>query len=158
MADLTTSGSYFPIYDNSGVGIGRAKLGANNYKVVETNKMGTRDIVYLQVAAVEDSSAVDFTKAVLAGTGTYTDNGSLMQKAINALQGFAEAYFVGIPSATEFTVVVAIDTANSGASNVSNGTYSDMEAAIKAACGIGTGTNSVTVTPLKLSGNTLVSV
>lgn len=158
MADLTTTGTYFPIYDNTGVGVGRAKLGANNYKVVETNKMGTRDIVYLQVAAVEAGSAVDFTKAVLTGTGVYTDNGSLMQKAINALQGFAEIYFVGIPTAAVFTVVVAVDTANSGASNVSNGSYTDMEAAIKAACGVGTGTNSVTITPLKLSGNTLVSI
>jgi len=157
MADLTTAGSYFPAYDNSGVGIAASKLGSNNFKVAAGSQFGTRVLKFIEVAAVENNSAVDFTKATLAASGAYTDTGSIMQKAVNALQGFGEIYAVGVPSATEFVVIIADDTHNGAevGSNVQAATFGAMEAAIDAAIGIGTGTHSVTVTPLSLVGDDL---
>jgi hypothetical protein len=173
MADFFTS-SYAQTVSNTGATV--AKLGDNALKTVGPDgytaaslggartyagpftRFGTRELQFLEIAAVEDNSAVDFTKAVLAGTGSYTDSGSLMTKAIQALQQFGEVYTVGTPSATEFTVILAKDTLNGAeaASNVDAETYGAMEAAIDAAIGIGTGTHSVTVTPLTLTGDDLV--
>lgn len=152
MADLYSTAQ---TYSNAGVAV--ATLGGNARKIEVGAQLGTRELQFLEIAAVEDSSAVDFTKAVLAGTGAYTDAGSLMSKAVNALQGFGEVYIVGTPSATEFTVVLASDTLNGAEadSNVDAETYGAMEAAIDAAIGIGTGTHSVTVTPLTLTGDDL---
>ena len=40
MADLTLNGSYFPMYDNAGVGIAGSKVGANTNKVANVNGLG----------------------------------------------------------------------------------------------------------------------
>jgi hypothetical protein len=154
MADLT---SIRQTTNNSGGAITTAYAPANNYKLAAGSQFGTRVLKFIEVAAVEDGSAVDFTKFNLAGTGAYTTSESLMQKAVNALQGFGEVYVVGVPSATEFVVVIADDTHNGAeaGSNVQAATFGAMEAAIDAAIGIGTGTHSVTVTPLSLVGDDL---
>lgn len=132
-------------------------VGENARKIEVGAQLGTRELQFLEIAAVEDNSAVDFTKADLAETGSYLDAGSLMSKAVNALQGFGEVYIVGTPSATEFVVALATDTLNGAEvdSNVDAETYGAMEAAIDSAIGIGTGTHSVTVTPLALTGDDL---
>lgn len=41
MADLTSAGSYFPVYNNSGVGIAASKLGANTNQVGNVSGLGS---------------------------------------------------------------------------------------------------------------------
>lgn len=41
MADLTSAGSYFPVYNNSGVGIAASKLGANTNQVGNVSGIGS---------------------------------------------------------------------------------------------------------------------
>jgi hypothetical protein len=85
--------------------------------------------------------------------GAYTDANSNISAAVNALQGFAEIYMIGVPSATEFCVVIHKNTANSGDSTTTTTGYGLMEAAIKAAIKADT---SVTITELTLTGDDLV--
>lgn len=122
-------------------------VAANYRKIAPTSQLGTPELKFVSVAAVHNTAAVDFTKAVLAGTGTFADAGSLLAKAVNALQGFAEVYVIGTPSATEFVCVVHANTANDGVTG-----WSSAEAAILAAIGADT---SVTITELTLTGDTL---
>jgi len=131
-------------------------LSPNAKKIEVGSQFGTPELQFIEVAAVEDSSAVDFTKAVLAGTGAYTDADSLLFKAVNAIQGLAEVYIVGTPSATEFVVAINKNTANDFDSDNETQGYGKMEAAIDAAIGIGTGTHSVTVTELTITGDDFV--
>ena len=131
---------------------------ANTFGVVSPNyqkikvgaQLGTPELKFIEVAAVHSAAAVDFTKKDLAGAGAYTDSQSLMALAVNALQGFAEVYIVGTPSATEFVVAINDNTDNDG---VVAASYSSMEAAILAAIGADT---SVTITGLTLTGDDLV--
>ena len=41
MADLTSAGSYFPIYNNSGAGIAASKVGANTNQVGNVSGIGS---------------------------------------------------------------------------------------------------------------------
>jgi hypothetical protein len=122
----------------------------NYQKIVAGSQLGTPALKFIEVAAVHSSAAVDFTKKTLAGAGAYTDSQSVMALAVNALQGFAEVYIVGVPSATEFVVAINDNTDNDG---VVAASYSSMEAAILDAIGADT---SVTITGLTLTGDDLV--
>lgn len=149
MADLYTTAQ---TYSNAGAAV--ATLGGNARKLEVGSKFGTRILQFIEVAAVHDSAAVDFTSGAVGASapgasGTYTDANSNISAAINALQGFGEVYIVGVPSATEFVVAIAEDTANDGAGASD---YSSMEAAIKSAIKADT---SVTITELTLTGDDL---
>jgi len=133
------------------VTVGGSTVGANYQKITVGSQLGTPELQFVEVAGVHSGGAVNFTKKTLAGAGAYTDGGSIMAKAVNALQGFAEVYIVGVPSATEFVVAVNENTANRDVGN--NGIdWTSAEAAILAACGIDT---SVTLTELTLTGDDL---
>jgi hypothetical protein len=134
---------------------GATTVGANARKVAPTTRISTPPLVFVNVAAVHNAAAVDFRKediAGLAATTTFTNANSVFSRAVIALQGFAEIYVVGTPSATSFTVVVNSATANAGDSNTTPTGWGAAEAAIRAAIGADT---SVTLTELSLSGNTL---
>ena len=130
---------------------------ANTFGVVSPNyqkikvgaQLGTPELKFIEVAAVHSAAAVNFTKKTLAAVGAYTDSQSLMALAVNALQGTAEVYIVGTPSATEFVVAINDNTDNDGAGAAD---YSTMEADIKAAIAADT---SVTITALTLTGDDL---
>ena len=122
-------------------------VGANFEKAAETSLLGTRSLSFYKVEAVHSAAAVNFTKANLAGTGAYTTGSSPFAKAIIALQGFVELYYIATPGTAAFTFAVATTTAN-GAEPSSNAyalTFGAAEAAIKAAIGADT---SVTITAL----------
>lgn len=128
-------------------------VGVNARKVLVGSQLGTPSLQFIEIAAVHDSAAVDFTSGAVGAsapgaTGTYTDANSNLSAAVNALQGFAEVYIIGVPSATEFVVAVNNNTANDGTAT----DYSSMEAAIKAAIKADT---SVTITELTLTGDDL---
>lgn len=72
---------------------------ARNYeKAIETSKMGTRDVAFYVITAV-DNVEVD-----------YTDPGSVFQKAVQGVQQVAEMYAVFPPASGDFVVMVAADT------------------------------------------------
>jgi len=87
---------------------------------------------------------------------SYTLNNSIFGQVVRTVQGFAEIYYVGIPTATAFTMLVSGDTINGAeaSSNVQAKTYGAMEAAIKsfldnrtaAAQGAGAAGTATTVT------------
>ena len=131
-----------------------SSIGGNARNVKVGSQLGTPALQLIEIAAIEDSSAVDFTKFDLAGAGVYTTSGSLMSKAVLALQGFAEVYIVGTPSTGEFVVAVNANTANRDVDN-DGVDWTSAENAIDSAIGIGTGTHSVTITQLTLTGDDL---
>jgi hypothetical protein len=115
---------------------------------------GTRSLRLLKVT-LGSGSLNDMTYADGNATGTYADANSLFGKIVTALQQSAEIYVVGQPTATVFMALVANDTVNdAGATNnISDGTYSAMEAQIKsvidnrtAAMGAGAAGTATTVT------------
>jgi hypothetical protein len=120
---------------------------AANYNVASpSNALGTRVLRYLKVTAVHSSNPVDFSKAILAGTGSYTAASSLWANAIRSIQGFAEVYIYYTPGTAGFMVVVSDDTAQDSDTNTNlSGGYGDMELAIKDACGIDTSVTVATV-------------
>jgi hypothetical protein len=64
---------------------------------------------------------------------SYTLNNSIFSQIVRTVQGFAEVYYVGIPTATAVTLLVSGDTINGAeaSSNVQAKTYGALEAAIK---------------------------
>ena len=100
-----------------------------------------------------------------AYAGEYTDADSYFSRAVRALQGFAEVFYIGTPDATGFVVAIADDTANDGEGSTGLGIYGNMEAAIASALGVGNKTpvggegfvydGAVTVTKLTSVGSTI---
>ena len=121
----------------------------NYLKATESTQFGTRALRFIKVTAVHSSAAVDFSKAVLAGTGVYTTSNSLFQKAVNALQGFAEVYATFAPGTAGFIVAIADDTVGEADSGNSGTGYGLLEAAIKSAIAADT---SVTVAAVVIAG------
>lgn len=125
-------------------------VAANYMKAAAATALGTRALRFVKVTAVHNSAAVDFGKAVLAGTGVYTASGSIWSKAIFALTGYGEVYTFFAPGTAGFIVAIADDTVNDSDTNTNvPGGYGDMEADIKAACGIDT---SVTIAAVAIAG------
>jgi len=127
-------------------------VAANYLKAVESTQFATRGLRFVKVTAVHSAAAVDFSKAVLAGTGVYTTSNSLYQKALNALMGSVEVYATFAPGTGGFIVAIADDTAadgNQGGSNpdaaVTNSPFTAAEAAIKSAIGADTSATVATV-------------
>ena len=108
MADLT---SFAQTYDNAGSAIAASYLSANNYKLLGDGasgvgpytRFGTRQLAALKIV----STAINETT-------TPAIRYSNLQKIINALQGFTEIYYVGVPDSDFITVLVAKDTLNAG--------------------------------------------
>jgi hypothetical protein len=136
MADLTTAGSYFPIYSNAGAGIAGSKLGANNYKTSATySNFGTRQLAFYKIAGY---TGVEGT----AGTS----NGDLYD-ILRGVQSYAEVFYSTVDTNLVY-VAIAVDTNNAQASDNPNDiagsstTLAGLKAAIEASAG---GTATVTV-------------
>lgn len=133
-------------------------VGANARKITKSTRFGTPPLVFVNVAAVHNSAAVDFRKEDIAGAGattTWENANSIFARAVLALQGFGEVYMVGTPNATSFTIVMNSSTLNNGAAAQSDGSFGDAEAVVKAAIGADT---SVTITQHELVGATLAAL
>jgi hypothetical protein len=97
------------------------------------------------------SATIDFSTTPAA------ENSNLF-KAVTALQSLAEIYYVGIPgnTATGFIALVHTNKTDSGdgfgASSSADGSYENIEDAIRAA--LGTAEDNVTVTNVALTGLT----
>ena len=148
---------------------------ANNYqKASPSSLFGTRDLVFVSVVADNaGDSNVDFTKQGFeitgptagAYAGEYTDADSYFARAIRALQGYAELFYIGTPDATGFVVAIASDTANDGAGDTGLGEFGNMEATIESSLGVGNKTpaagvgaaynGGITVTALSAVGSSI---
>jgi hypothetical protein len=140
MANLTTSGTYFPSYSNAGAGIAGSKLGANAFKTAARTQFGTRELSVIKVLVGGTNASmilVDGSTGDSGGVVGHTMSNSLFSVAVRNLQQFAEVYAVYTPVATGFIAIIATDTANSSESG--NGTnpiattFGLAEASIKAA-------------------------
>lgn len=131
---------------------------AKNYqKVAPSSMFGTRELMFLKVTVDNAGTAkVDFTKQ---GTneegndyvGTYLEADSYLSRAIRALQGFAELFFIGEPNVTSFIVAVSSDTLNEG----SDDDLSYIKNHIAGSLGVGKKTGS---TPTLYNGAVEVTV
>lgn len=103
--------------------------------------------------------AIKVVSATVNFTTTPAAVNSNLYKAVTALQGLAEIYYVGIPTASganQFVALVHINKTDSGdgygtAANF-DGSYENIEDAIGAA--LGTAENDITVTDVTLTGLT----
>ena len=110
-------------------------VAANYLKTKPSTQFGTRALVFLDIK-LAGSGAPDLTKQT-GSTGTYSDTQSYLTTLVRTVQGYAEIYAVGTPTATDVTLVIASNTANDSAdgSNVSDGSWGDIEAAVWSALG-----------------------
>jgi len=90
-------------------------------------QFGTRVLRVLKVT-ISGGTKPDLTKGSDGSTGNYTDYGSFYSLAIRAIQTEAELYYVSIPTATAFTIMISDDTVDDGTSvAVSSPTYSAIQ-------------------------------
>ena len=113
-------------------------------------QFGTRQLSFVKVTATTDgSTAVNFST-------TYTNADSNFSRAVRAVQGFAEIYFVTTPDSTGFALAIADDTRNGAesSSNTQAATYGALEKAInEALAGSSTiGSRTCTVAALTATG------
>jgi hypothetical protein len=101
--------------------------------------------------------ALKIISATINFTTTPTVANSNIYKAVTALQSLAEVYYVGIPTASganQFIAMVHLNKTDAGdgfgASSSADGSYENIEDAIRAA--LGTAENDVTVTDSTLTG------
>jgi hypothetical protein len=146
MADLygtTATGTSVAVDANARRVLGDGSAGVGPYTSFGTPKLQAIKVI---------SSAYNFTT-------TPTIPNSILNKAVAALQGLAEVYYVGIPTASGANQFIALVNANKtdtgalyGASSGSPDTsYTNLEAVILAALG---GSGSVTITNSTLTGLT----
>ena len=118
-----------------------------NAKIIKAgSNFGTPVLAFAKITATASngSTAVDFSSEA---------SNSDFYKAVNAFQGYAEIYFVD--GGTEGIVVAYnANTANSGNGNTSDGSWTDAEAAIKAALAKG-GSATATVAALAVASDGL---
>jgi hypothetical protein len=146
MADLyaTTAGST-TVGANANRLLGDGAAGVGPY-----TRFGTRQIQAIKIV----SGAVDETTS----PATQASN---LQKIVNALQGFGEVYYVGVPAANFIVAHMALDTMNAGGqgatafggtSTTSDTDYESMETVISLA--LGQAVSDVTVSSVLLTGGT----
>jgi len=124
----------------------RKLLGDGASGVGPYTSFGTPTLVALKIV----SATINFTT-------TPTIANSNMSKAVIGLQSRAEVYYVGIPTASGANQFVALVHAEDsgdgyGASTNMNGTYENLEDAVRAA--LGTAEDDVTITEVALTGLT----
>jgi hypothetical protein len=146
MADLygtTATGTSVAVDANARKILGDGSAGVGPYTSFGTPKLQAIKVI---------SSAYNFTT-------TPTIANSILSKAVFALQGLAEVYYVGVPTATganQFIALININKSDTGAlygatSGQPDTTYTNLEAVILAALG---GSGSVTITDSTLTGLT----
>lgn len=103
--------------------------------------------------------AIKVVSATIDFTTTPTAAGSNLAKAVFALQGLAEIYYVGKPTASganQFVALVNINKTDSGngyaVSGSADGSYENIEDVIGAALGVAE--NDITITDVALTGLT----
>lgn len=101
--------------------------------------------------------AIRIVSATINFTTTPAATNSNLYKAVSALQGLAEVYYVGKPTASganQFVALVHLNKTDSGdgfgANTSFDGSYENLEDAIGAALGVAE--NDITITDVSLTG------
>ena len=131
-------------------------VGANSRKLLGDGASGVGPYTSFGTPKLQ---AIKVVSATINFTTTPTITNSNLAKAVFALQGLAEIYYVGIPTASganQFVALVNINKTDNGDGYATygsdDGSYENIEDAIGAA--LGTAENDVTVTNVALTGLT----
>lgn len=110
-------------------------LVAKNYQKVSPSSMfGTRELSFVKVVVTgADMTTQDGT------TGTFDEADSLFSRAVRAIQGYVELFFLGTPDATSFVMAISGDTANDGEGETGLGVYGNIESDVAGALGLADG-------------------
>jgi len=144
--------------DLYGVAIGGGVTGnidANARKLIGDGASGVGPYTRLGTPQLQ---AIKVVSATVDFSTTPSISNSNLYKAVTAIQGLAEVYYVGIPgnTGTGFVALVHLNKTDAGdgfgASGSADGSYENIEDRVRAA--IGTAENDVTVTNVALSGLT----
>lgn len=153
MADL-----YTRVETVSNAGATVATYGANALKLVGDGAAGVGPYTRFGTRQIQ---AIKIVSAAVDETTTPAIQASNLQKIVNALQGFGEVYYVGVPAANFIVAHMALDTMNAGGqgadlfggtADTGNTTYESMETVISLA--LGQAVTDVTVTSVTLTGGT----
>jgi hypothetical protein len=131
-------------------------VGANSRKLLGDGTAGVGPYTSFGTPKLQ---AIKVISATINFTTTPTITNSNLAKAVFALQGLAEIYYVGIPTASganQFIALVNVNKTDIGDGYATygsdDGSYENIEDAIGAA--LGTSENDVTVTNVALTGLT----
>jgi hypothetical protein len=131
-------------------------VGANSRKLLGDGAAGVGPYTSFGTPKLQ---AIKVISATINFTTTPTITNSNLAKAVFALQGLAEIYYVGIPTASganQFIALVNVNKTDIGDGYATygsdDGSYENIEDAIGAA--LGTSENDVTVTNVALTGLT----
>jgi hypothetical protein len=131
-------------------------VGANSRKLLGDGTAGVGPYTSFGTPKLQ---AIKVVSATINFTTTPTITNSNLAKAVFALQGLAEIYYVGIPTASganQFIAMVNVNKTDIGDGYATygsdDGSYENIEDAIRAA--LGTAENDVTVTSVALTGLT----
>ena len=153
MADLYTR---VETVNNAGTTV--ATFGANANKLLGDGASGVGPYTRFGTRQIQ---AIKIVSAAVDETTTPAIQASNLQKIVNALQGFGEVYYVGVPAANFIVAHMALDTMNAGGqgadvfggtADTGNTSYESMETVISLA--LGQAVTDVTVTSVTLTGGT----
>jgi hypothetical protein len=153
MADLYTR---VETVNNAGTTV--ATFGANANKLLGDGASGVGPYTRFGTRQIQ---AIKIVSAAVDETTTPAIQASNLQKIVNALQGFGEIYYIGVPASDFVVAHMALDTMNAGGrgadtfggtADTGNTTYESMETVISLA--LGQAVTDVTVTSVTLTGGT----
>jgi hypothetical protein len=144
------------LYNADATGLSGIKVDANARRVLGDGASGVGPYTRFGTPQLQ---AIKIISASINFTTTPTIVNSNLSKAVRALQDLAEVYYVGVPTASganQFIALVHLNKTDAGdgfgASSSADGSYENIEDAIRAA--LGTAEDDVTITNSTLTGLT----
>jgi hypothetical protein len=142
------------LYNVDATGLSGIKVDANARRLLGDGASGVGPYTRFGTPQLQ---AIKVISATINFTTTPTIVNSNLSKAVTALQSLAEVYYVGIPTASganQFIALVHLNKTDAGdgfgTSSSADGSYENIEDAIRAA--LGTAEDDVTVTNSTLTG------
>jgi hypothetical protein len=142
------------LYNADATGLVGIKVDANARRLLGDGASGVGPYTRFGTPQLQ---AIKIISATINFTTTPAATNSNLSKAVRALQGLAEVYYVGVPTASganQFIALVHLNKTDSGdgfgAASSADGSYENIEDAIGAA--LGTAENDVTITDSTLTG------
>ena len=142
------------LYNVDATGLSGIKVDANARRLLGDGASGVGPYTRFGTPQLQ---AIKVISASINFTTTPTIVNSNLSKAVRALQDLAEVYYVGVPTASganQFIALVHLNKTDAGdgfgASSSADGSYENIEDAIRAA--LGTAEDDVTITNSTLTG------
>jgi hypothetical protein len=144
------------LYNVDATGLSGVKVDANARRLLGDGASGVGPYTRFGTPQLQ---AIKVISASINFTTTPAIVNSNLSKAVRALQDLAEVYYVGVPTASganQFIALVHLNKTDAGdgfgASSSADGSYENIEDAIRAA--LGTAEDDVTITNSTLTGLT----